>query len=83
MDDCSLKYGWMTTYEKTILVKRTGKYSLLLSPSIPHGQASTASLVSVREALLFLALQDNYKHPKTGDTLVGIPSNSISLMLLR
>lgn len=78
MDDCSLKYRWVTTYDKTALVKRTGPYTFAVSPAIDHSQQSTGTRVSVKEvlAILFIDIIIN------GGSVVCIPFKWRSCLLL-
>lgn len=71
MDDCSLRYGWVTTYNDTVLIKRTGDYTFIVSPSIPRHQKSTTEKISVREALFFLALRQDFHYPSVGLAVVS------------
>lgn len=79
MDDCSLKYGWVTTYNKTRLVKRTGDFTFAVSPLIYRHTKSTSSEVSVKEAIFFLAVKSDtdWQYPGVGRDVVGNPNKVI------
>jgi hypothetical protein len=73
MDDCSLRYGWVTTHENTRVVKRIGQFTFLVSPILNRNEKSTPTGVSVKEALLFMAIvsQADWHYPKVGDNVVS------------
>ena len=60
---------WVTTYEKTKLVKRLNDFEFAVSPPIRRDQKATHIKISTREAILFLAIESQYDsdYPKVGD----------------
>ncbi|KAH0542475.1 hypothetical protein FGG08_003146 [Glutinoglossum americanum] len=72
MDDLKLRYGFYTTYNATIFLRRTSDTTFEESPPILHCTPSTdcsgEGSVSVRECFLYLAKlvsSDLYEYPKT------------------
>jgi len=57
MDDYGCKYGFFSTYDQTIFMRRTGAFTFKKSPIIYHTTSSSAQprAVSVRECMLYLA----------------------------
>lgn len=57
MDDYGTRYGFITTYEESIFIVRTGPYRFKISPVIRHSTVSGDQPldVSTRECLVFLA----------------------------
>lgn len=52
MNDYSLIYGFMSTYNSTIFVKRTADYTFAFSTAIQH--SSEMPDVTVRQAIIYL-----------------------------
>ncbi|KAI9763360.1 MAG: hypothetical protein M1840_000552 [Geoglossum simile] len=72
MDDLRMRYGFYTTYNVTIFLRRTSDTTFEESPPIFHCTASTdhggKDNMSVRECFLYLAKlasSDLYEYPKT------------------
>ncbi|KAI9773160.1 MAG: hypothetical protein M1840_008281 [Geoglossum simile] len=72
MDDLRMRYGFYTTYNVTIFLRRASDTTFEESPPIFHFTASTdhggKDNVSVRECFLYLAKlasSDSYEYPKT------------------
>ncbi|KAI9766159.1 MAG: hypothetical protein M1840_006726 [Geoglossum simile] len=72
MDDLRLRYGFYTTYNKTVFLRRASDATFEVSPPILHCTTSTdcngKGSVSVRECFLYLAKlasSDSYEYPKT------------------
>ena len=57
MDDYGCMDGFLSTYDQTIFMRRTGPYTFKRSPAIYHTTSSSAQpgAVSVRECMLYLA----------------------------
>ena len=78
MDDLRLRYGFYTTYNATVFLRRVLDETFEESPPILHRTTSMDcsgnGTVSVRECFLYLAKlasSDSYQYPKTyGKNLV-------------
>ena len=55
MDDYGCMNGFLSTYDQTIIMRRTGPYTFKRSPVIYHTTSSSARAVSVRECMVYLA----------------------------
>jgi hypothetical protein len=57
MDDYGCKDGFLSTYDQTIFVRRTGSFTFKRSPIIQHTTSFSAQprAVSVTECMLYLA----------------------------
>ncbi|OJJ31287.1 hypothetical protein ASPWEDRAFT_176374 [Aspergillus wentii DTO 134E9] len=75
MDDCGTRYGFISTYNETMLVRRRSQFIFEVSPVIKHDQCSTPQgKVSLREAMLFLALissGNTWNFPKVGPAVTN------------
>lgn len=76
MDDNETLYGFYSTYNETVFLKRTGKYTFQVSPVINHDSVSSHEFgqVSLRECFLAIAHMAGEKwrySRRTGDSLVS------------
>lgn len=78
MDDYGCMYGFLSTYEQTIFVRRTGPFTFKRSSVIHHTTSSSAQprAVSVRECMFYLARlarrgRGRYHGQRIGDALVS------------
>ncbi|PYH85385.1 hypothetical protein BO82DRAFT_398809 [Aspergillus uvarum CBS 121591] len=64
MNAYSCRFGFVSTYDQTILIKRAGKYRFLVSDVFEASQVSAGTVeapqISTREALWYLAMQARY-----------------------
>ncbi|RWQ94897.1 hypothetical protein C8Q69DRAFT_498721 [Paecilomyces variotii] len=76
MDDNETLYGFYSTYNETVFLKRTGKYTFQVSPVINHDSVSSHEFgqVSLRECFLAIAHMAGEKwrySRRTGDSLTS------------
>lgn len=56
MDDNETLYGFYSTYNETVFLKRTGRYTFQVSPVINHDSVSSHEFGQVRLRECFLAI---------------------------
>ncbi|KAN0086909.1 hypothetical protein V8E54_000597 [Elaphomyces granulatus] len=82
MDDYRTRYGFLTTYDQTVFLRRTGPWTFEKSPVIYHRATSTTNpvTVSTRECMFFFSRLAHtggwrYPGPRIGRALVRENSN--------
>jgi hypothetical protein len=57
MDAYNVKYGFLTTYDETWILRRADTYHFVVSPVIKGSDRSQQGKPSLREVFLFLAIK--------------------------
>ncbi|PWY82029.1 hypothetical protein BO70DRAFT_396321 [Aspergillus heteromorphus CBS 117.55] len=75
MDTYSCRYGLVSTYNQSIVVRRVSNYRFALSPVVTHRQESSQVpvRVSLKECVLFLSLKVKGNDWRWGGPVIGRP----------
>lgn len=78
MDVCSLRFGFLSTYNSTVFVKRAADTSFLLSPPIKHDTVQP-SLRQIFAGFCLMALSEPKYFPGPGFKLKDVSISRVTI----